>query len=72
MSQLPTYSPELSMTREEKRDYQVLQDPLLKMPPEDAAGEVLRAVRKDRSGIEDQLERLTRIIVALNNKIKHN
>jgi len=60
------------MTREEKRDYQVLQDPLLKMPPEDAAGEVLRAVRKDRSGIEDQLERLTRIIVALNNKIKHN
>ena len=72
MSQLPTYSPELSMTREEKRDYQVLQDPLLKMPPEDAAGEVLRAVRKDRSGIEAQLERLTRIIVALNNKIKHN
>jgi len=60
------------MTREEKRDYQVLQDPLLKMPPEDAAGEVLRAVRKDRSGIEAQLERLTRIIVALNNKIKHN
>lgn len=68
MSQLPTYSPELLMTEAEKRDFRILQDPLLKMSPEQASKTVMRESGNSLQGLSLQVQRLTKIIVALNNK----
>ena len=69
MSKLPTYNPEIAMTPKQVEEYRALKDPILKMSPDQAALAIRRDSRATVRDLRAQVERLTKIVVALNSKL---
>jgi len=70
MSRLQTYNPEDTMTAKQVEEYRVLKDPILKMAPDEAALSIRRDSKTTIRDLRAQVERLTRIVVALHSEIK--
>ena len=67
---LQTYNPEDAMTVQEIENYRALKDPILRLSPEAAAITVRQEAGNNVRQLKQQVERLTKIVVALNAKIK--